>query len=95
MRTRTYLIFWTALAISVVLVVALSGCSSSREINPNSPYIPHIQKANASTDCFYLSEHWRQAVALKDAKHGRGISADDEMDYMYAVDDRMREIGCP
>ena len=29
MRTRTYLIFWTALAISVVLIVVLAGCTSS------------------------------------------------------------------
>ena len=33
MRTRTYLIFWTALAISVVLVVVLSGCGSSGDQN--------------------------------------------------------------
>ena len=31
MRTRTYLIFWTALAISVVLVVVLAGCTSDSD----------------------------------------------------------------
>ena len=29
MRTRRYLILWTALAISVVLIVVLAGCSTS------------------------------------------------------------------
>ena len=34
MRTRTYLILWTALAISVVLIVALSSCASEGEALP-------------------------------------------------------------
>ncbi len=36
MRTRTYLILWIALAISVVLVVVLSSCSSDEEALPTS-----------------------------------------------------------
>ncbi len=36
MRTRTYLILWIALAISVVLIVVLSSCSSDEEALPTS-----------------------------------------------------------
>jgi hypothetical protein len=38
MRTRTYLIFWTALVIGVVLVVVLAGCSSEPKPKRTSDY---------------------------------------------------------
>ena len=33
MRTRTYLILWSALLVGVVLVVVLAGCSESDLVN--------------------------------------------------------------
>jgi hypothetical protein len=68
-------------------VIGSSGSSGSK-------YAPHIRKVNASNDCVYLNEHWISAKAFVASKHDRGIAGYDEVNYMYAVDDRMDDVGC-
>lgn len=83
-------------ALTGLALTACSGSSTSTDSNPRQGNPDTYQRINALTDCVALQAEFDRF----DRAHSEFIeksdlaNAETATDYMKAVDDRMRTIGC-
>lgn len=78
--------------------MALTGCGGDAATDnkpadrPGSAVV--YQRIASLSDCSALQEEFDIADAHAESKQDAGLTANVELSYMAAANDRMREIGC-